>query len=128
VSIDIDTQWGMRSFELWYGDVTNLDFVVELLVISAVETDYSPLSGTVVGALSNRLGISVERLSAVTELDWSVQPCVRPLSAVYMTAGHNVLRGSGPDQKLAFDVAPTHVGCADRRIDRPEQDHAGHPA
>ena len=27
---------------------------------------------------------------------WSVQPCVRPVSAVRMTAGHNALRGSGP--------------------------------
>jgi hypothetical protein len=29
---------------------------------------------------------------------WSVQPCVRPFYAVHMTAGHNALRGSGPDQ------------------------------
>src|SRR5262245_14659878 len=29
---------------------------------------------------------------------WSVQPCVRPVCAVHMTAGHNALRGSGPDQ------------------------------
>src|SRR5262249_53705508 len=29
---------------------------------------------------------------------WSVQPCVRPVCAVPMTAGHNALRGSGPDQ------------------------------
>src|SRR5258706_11097790 len=29
---------------------------------------------------------------------WSVRPCVRPFSAVHMTAGHNALRGSGPDQ------------------------------
>ncbi len=36
---------------------------------------------------------------------WSVQPCVRPLSAVHMTAGHNALRGSGPGQKDAFDDA-----------------------
>src|SRR6476661_6695065 len=36
---------------------------------------------------------------------WSVQPCVRPVSAVHMTAGHNALRGSGPGQKLAFDNA-----------------------
>jgi len=49
---------------------------------------------------------------------WSVQPCVRPLSAVHMTAGHNALRGSGPGQKLAFDNALAHVGCPDRRIDR----------
>jgi hypothetical protein len=49
---------------------------------------------------------------------WSVQPCVRPLSAVHMTAGHNALRGSGPGQKDAFENAPAHVGCPDRRIDR----------
>jgi hypothetical protein len=49
---------------------------------------------------------------------WSVQPCVRPINAVHMTAGHNTLRGSGPGQKPAFDNAVAHVGCPDRRIDR----------
>src|ERR1039458_606558 len=50
---------------------------------------------------------------------WSVQPCVRPSNAVHMTAGHNALRGSGPDQKLAFENnALAQVGCPDRRIDR----------
>src|SRR6185437_9189657 len=49
---------------------------------------------------------------------WSVQPCVRPLSAVHMTAGHNALRGSGPGQQPAFNDAMAHVGCPDRRIDR----------
>ena len=49
---------------------------------------------------------------------WSVQPCVRPVSAVHVTAGHNALRGSGPGQNLAFDNALAHVGCPDRRIDR----------
>src|SRR5690242_3246386 len=33
---------------------------------------------------------------------WSVQPCVRRVSAVRMTAGHNALRGSGPGQQPAF--------------------------
>ena len=28
---------------------------------------------------------------------WSVRPCVRPFDAAHMTAGHNALRGSGPD-------------------------------
>jgi hypothetical protein len=50
--------------------------------------------------------------------DWSVQPCVRPLDAVHMTAGHNALRGSGPGQNPAFDNAVARVGCPDRRIDR----------
>src|SRR5262245_14047676 len=34
---------------------------------------------------------------------WSEQPCVRPFCAVLMTAGHNALRGSGPDHKDAFE-------------------------
>jgi len=49
---------------------------------------------------------------------WSVQPCVRPLSAAHEAAGHNALRGSGPVQKHAFDHALAQVGCPDRRIDR----------
>src|ERR1700719_563597 len=53
-----------------------------------------------------------------TSQAWSVQPCVRPLSAVHMTAGHNALRGSGPGQLLAFENAMALVGCPDRRIDR----------
>src|SRR5688572_1335050 len=48
---------------------------------------------------------------------WSARPCVRSLDAVHMTAAI-MLRGSGPDQKLAFDNALTQVGCPDRRIDR----------
>jgi len=54
----------------------------------------------------------------LTYQSWSVHPCVRPLSAVHMTAGHNALRGSGPGQKDAFDDALARVGCPDRRIDR----------
>ena len=72
-----------------------------------------------------------------TSQAWSVLPCVRPLGAVHMTAGHNALRGSGPDQQLAFKNALAHVGCPDRWIDRvcitccsPSQPshHAGCPA
>jgi hypothetical protein len=49
---------------------------------------------------------------------WSVQPCVRPVSAAHKAAGHNALRGSGPSQKPAFDNALAQVGCPDRRIGR----------
>ena len=49
---------------------------------------------------------------------WSVQPCVRPLSAAHKAAGHNALRGSGPGQSHAFKNALAQVGCPDRRIDR----------
>jgi hypothetical protein len=47
---------------------------------------------------------------------WSVQPCVRPFDAVHMTAGHNALRGSGPDQTRAFDNASTTADM--RRLQR----------
>ena len=53
-----------------------------------------------------------------TSQTWSVQPCVRPLDAVHMTAGHNALRGSGPGQNRAFENAMAQVGCPDRQIDR----------
>jgi len=53
-----------------------------------------------------------------TSQAWSVQPCVRPVGAVHMTAGHNALRGSGPGQNPAFKDALARVGCPDRRIDR----------
>jgi hypothetical protein len=33
-----------------------------------------------------------------TSQHWSVQPCVRPLSAAHRAAGHNALRGSSPGQ------------------------------
>ena len=85
-------------------------------------------------AMCGRLRIGKDFLHAAS---WSVLPCVRPLSAVHMTAGHNALRGSGPGQNRAFDDAMAHVGCPDRRIDRlcitccsPSQPshHAGCPA
>jgi hypothetical protein len=66
-------------------------------------------------AMCGRLRVGKENL---TSRRWSVRPCVRPVSAVRMTAGHNAFRGSGPGQKPAFDNAVARVGCPDRRIDR----------
>ena len=66
-------------------------------------------------AMCGRLLVGKSKLHVAC---WSVQPCVRPISAVRMTAGHNALRGSGPGQKPAFCDALAHVGCPDRRIDR----------
>jgi hypothetical protein len=46
--------------------------------------------------MCGRLRVGKDFLERVQH--WSVQPCVRPVYAVHMTAGHNALRGSGPDQ------------------------------
>ena len=51
---------------------------------------------------------------------WSVQPAAsRPLSAAHGAAGHNALRGSGPDQKHAFDNALAQVGLCSPPSARP---------
>ena len=84
-----------------------------------------PKTGVVVGCseVSYRQKLTLER--SVSDVrygprmqHWSEQPCVRPLDAVHMTAGHNALRGSGPGQKDAFDDAMARVGCP-RSPDRP---------
>ena len=95
----------------------------------------SDIAGGPFRAMCGRLRFGKSFLDVLQH--WSVQPCVRPFDAVHMTAGHNALRGSGPDQHLAFKNALAHVGCPDRRIDRlcitccsPSQPshHAGCPA
>ena len=99
------------------------------------ERKFSGPVGVSQGAMCGRLRVGKSFLHVLQH--WSVQPCVRPVDAVHMTAGHNALRGSGPDQKLAFKDAMARVGCPDRRIDRlcitccsPSQPshHAGCPA
>jgi hypothetical protein len=72
-TIGIDTPWGTRSFELWHGDITSFGFAIDLMVISVVASDFSPLSGTVVGSLSSKLGISVEFLNREPDFDF-IQP------------------------------------------------------
>ncbi len=61
------------------------------------------ITGGPVRAMCGRLRVGKDFLHVLQ--DWSVRPCVRPVSAVHMTAGHNALRGSGPDQQPAFDNA-----------------------
>src|SRR6478735_6041184 len=80
---------------------------------SGLKSDIAPCPK---GAMCGRLRVGKSFLHVLQH--WSVQPCVRPVDAVHMTAGHNALRGSGPGQKLAFDNALAQVGCPDRRIDR----------
>src|SRR5712672_141205 len=42
---------------------------------------------------------------------WSVQPCVRPVDAVHMTAGHNALRGSMPPGRYRSSYCRPPTGC-----------------
>src|SRR5215467_15902061 len=66
---------------------------------------FTPESGQIADVSGCVDGSELARLF-FTSAGWSVQPCVRPICAVDVTAGHNALRGSGPGQKPAFDDAP----------------------
>jgi hypothetical protein len=65
-SLDLDTRWGFRSLQVWWGDITAFDS--DLLIISAVDDDLSPMEGTVIGALCKD-DMSVERLRHTAEFD-----------------------------------------------------------
>jgi hypothetical protein len=63
-----------RQFKLMLADITSLDVAVDLLVVSSYGSDISARSeGTVIRALANSAGISVERLRADPELDLTQQ-------------------------------------------------------
>jgi hypothetical protein len=68
--------------------------LARLLIIRYAESRHSRTSAVrPLGAMCGRLRVGKKNL---TSRRWSVQPCVRPVCAVRMTAGHNALRGSVP--------------------------------
>lgn len=54
---------GDREFRLLRGDITKLNFPVDLMIISAIGSDFTPTSTSVIGALYQNHQILVERLS-----------------------------------------------------------------
>jgi hypothetical protein len=58
---------------------------------------------------------------------WSVQPCVRPVSAVHMTAGHNTR--TGREKQLFFEVPLIQISApqASREVLKPTQNLAFFP-
>jgi hypothetical protein len=66
----VDTRWGSRPFELWHGDITKLNFPINLLLI-AQPGDHPTYS--LRKSLKSELGISVRDLDETKELDF-VQP------------------------------------------------------
>jgi len=60
--IPLETERGLRSIELYQGNITQIPFPADLLAISAFRSDYIPVRGTVISALSQDLNISVQEL------------------------------------------------------------------
>jgi Domain of unknown function (DUF4145) len=67
--VEIATHWGYRTFELYHGDITKLDFKVDVLAISAFSKDYDPDEKSVIGALWRNCQIDVQALSERREID-----------------------------------------------------------
>ncbi|MDS3861735.1 hypothetical protein RIF25_13075 [Thermosynechococcaceae cyanobacterium BACA0444] len=61
--VEVETKWGYRSFELYRGDITALREPIDLLVVSAFANSYAPTSGSVIGALYDKLNINVDHLA-----------------------------------------------------------------
>jgi O-acetyl-ADP-ribose deacetylase (regulator of RNase III) len=68
-AIQIETVWGYKTFELYQGDITNLDFGVDVLAVSALRGNYYPKKGTVVGALFENHQINLQNLKEDCEFD-----------------------------------------------------------
>ncbi|XP_033734725.1 uncharacterized protein LOC117323550 [Pecten maximus] len=70
-TLSIWTPGGTYEIQLLFGDITKLpkEDSVNLIMVSAFPGDYSPLRGTVIGALKSELGMSVRDLSRAMELD-----------------------------------------------------------
>jgi O-acetyl-ADP-ribose deacetylase (regulator of RNase III) len=65
--VEVRTVWGFRTFELYQGDITQLQDV-DILFVSAFTEAYEPLQGSVIGALHN-IGIDVRQLAQQPLLD-----------------------------------------------------------
>lgn len=67
--IGLDTRHGYRTVELLEGDITKLDFRVDILVVSAFHRGYQPVPGTLLGSIWAEHGIDVKALSQQPEYD-----------------------------------------------------------
>jgi len=67
--VQIETQTGIKEFELVQGDITNLPFEVDLLCLSAFKNDYTPTESSIIGQLFKK-GINIEQLSKKPSMDF----------------------------------------------------------
>ncbi|MFM7675814.1 MAG: hypothetical protein ACKO5F_09580 [Synechococcus sp.] len=79
---DVDTSSGERSVELQVGDLPELGLAVDLLVVSAFEGDYEPVTGTLLGRLQEAYGLHLGEIEPALDLRnsplkaWVSQPLV----------------------------------------------------
>lgn len=67
--VQIETKTGIKEFELYQGDITNLPFQVDLLVLSAFKDCYTPTKSSIIGQL-HKSGVDVNDLSKRPSMDF----------------------------------------------------------
>lgn len=60
--VQIETRTGIKDFELFHGDITNLPFPVDLIAISAFKDHYKPTPLTIIGQFHDKQ-VYIEKLS-----------------------------------------------------------------
>lgn len=68
-TLGFETKRGFRTMDLLQGDITAMESPVDVLVVSAFANGYTPLPGTVLGALSRQLQINLRHYSERPALD-----------------------------------------------------------
>ena len=71
--VEISTAFGFRSVELHHGDLSQLEFQVDALCVSAFTGDYVPVHNTLIGSLKNNCGLDVAEMVASPHIDFRAQ-------------------------------------------------------
>lgn len=67
--IEIETLWGIKSFELYMGDISAMEEQVDLLAFSILSEFYSPTERSVAGALASKFELDLKELVGEAEFD-----------------------------------------------------------
>ena len=67
--LEIKTDRGYRHFKLYHGDITKLDFPVDVLCVSAFKNSYIPTPNSLIGGLYRNRGIDLQSLAQNPALD-----------------------------------------------------------
>lgn len=65
---DFESPSGLKSIEITCTDITSIEGIYDILIVSAFQNDYKPLPKTLIGAI-NGLGINVDMLAQNPYLD-----------------------------------------------------------
>lgn len=66
--VQTETPTGLKEFELYKGDITDLPFEVDLLCVSAFKDDYTPTENSIIGQLYKK-GIDLSIMALNPSID-----------------------------------------------------------